>query len=206
MTKNVLRLAIGLLATGWLIVSNAQDIQARTGDGRNVVLRGDGTWSFLEKGGGKNAPAANTTRYVSRYGYVEVNYDPTKWKTEKKPISEDAELSLEHQNGDAYFVLIAERVEIPLANFKEIALENARSIDPEARITSERTVSRNGGSEVILDIEAKPSGIPMQFRGYYWTSPAGSVQATAWTSRNLMNEYSADIDQLLAGVLAHKRN
>lgn len=208
MDKGLLRLAIGLLAMCCIGWSNAEDLQARTGDGRTVVLRANGTWSFLvaDASGKNTVVAANTTRHVSRHGYVEVNYDPAKWETQQKPLSADAELSLQHKNGDAYFVLIAERVEIPLENFKEIALTNARGLDPEARITSERTVSRNGGGEVILDIEAKASGIPLHFRGYYWSSPAGSVQATAWTSRNLMDEYTPDIEQLLAGVLAHKRD
>lgn len=208
MDKGLLRLATGLLAMCCIGWSQAEDLHARTADGRAVVLRANGTWSFLvtDASGKTMDVAGNAKRHVSRHGYVEVNYDPAKWEATPKQLSADAELSLRHKNGDAYFVLIAERVEIPIENFKEIALTNARELDPEARITSERAVSRNDGGEVVLDIEAKASGIPLHFRGYYWSSPAGSVQATAWTSTNLMDEYAPDIEQLLAGVLAHKRD
>lgn len=206
MGKGRLGLVMGVLAVcapGW---ANAETLQARTGDGRSVLLREDGTWSFLVADkGGPQPSIANTTRFVSRHGYVEVNYDPATWEAKKKQVSEDAELSLAHRKGDAYFVLIAERVEIPLAKFKEMALANARAVDPNARITSERIVSRNGHGEVILDIDATSSGVPLHFRGYYWSSPQGSVQATAWTSQNLMPEYADDIEMLLAGVRAHKR-
>jgi len=210
MKNDALRAAIGIVLACMLDHACADNLQAHTKDGREVVLRDDGTWSFLlaemKLQKGKKSTLEATTQFVSKHGHVAVNYDGGTWKAQEKQLSSDSELTLEHQDGDVYFVLITERVEIPLENFKAIVLTNIRAADPNARVISEQRISSNGGGEIVLNIEATVSGIPLHYRGYYWTSDTGSVQATAWTARNLLDEYSADIDALLAGVRAHKGN
>jgi hypothetical protein len=77
---------------------------------------------------------------------------------------------------DGYAMIIAERIEIPLGEIRQIALQNAREAAPDAKIIEEGRRRVNGADVLLLRMEGKASGIAFTYLGYYYGGPAGTVQ------------------------------
>ncbi|MEK9160134.1 MAG: hypothetical protein AAB383_05400 [Patescibacteria group bacterium] len=143
----------------------------------------------------------NTAGLVSgsQVGYS-INYDPSKWSAIPGAAGEDAEYEFEHVDGDVYALVIAERVELDYETLKEIALENAQSVAPDALIVFEEERTVNEVPLHVLKIDGTLYGIPFEYYGYYYGGPVGTIQFITYTSSNLTSEYEADLTELLNGL------
>jgi S1-C subfamily serine protease len=102
-------------------------------------------------------------------------------------------------SGEAFFRVIAERSEVPLESMEQIAIDNARNVDPGAKITKRGRQLVNGQPSLVLEISATISGIPFVLYGHYFSGPSGTVQIVGWTAQNLFDEYKAMFDAVVAG-------
>lgn len=180
----------------------AQDIRATTEDGRKVVLRSDGTWVFAQtaQASGTGVPPAATERFVSRKKFYSLSYNPAKWHAEKGDHG-DAELFLEHESGEAYAMVIAERVEMTLDGLREMALANAKEAAPDLKVIADEIHEINGTKGRLLQLNGTVNGAPITYYGYYWTGKSGTLQVVTFTGQNLFTEFRSDMAEVLSGLL-----
>ena len=129
---------------------------------------------------------------------LQVRLDATKW-TRAEP-TQTGRISLTHKKGDGYGMVITERIPIPLDSFPQIALDNAKKADPNAKITFQEKRKVNGLEVWFLKMEAVVKGIPLSYRGYYYGGEKGAVQLMTFTRTGLMGEYESDFMALLNGL------
>ena len=76
-------------------------------------------------------------------------------------------------------MVIVERIPTSEASIRKIALENAKSSAPDAKIVlDEEKGSWNSVKMRVMQIEDTIQSIPFKYYGYYWTGKAGTLQAS----------------------------
>lgn len=145
--------------------------------------------------------AGDTAVHTSADGPFGVRVNAGSWQPHTgEDLNEAADLEFQHRSGEAFAIVIAERVGMPLASLRDIAVENLEAGAAELRIVEEgkRTV---GGREVLsLVADGTVDGIPIRYHGYYYSGDDGTVQVLTFTSRNLFEEHRADMAELLEGL------
>jgi hypothetical protein len=202
--------AIVLVCAGNAVSSGI--VNAVSEDGKPVILKPDGTWTFdgtstvKTNSGGKGfgRPAASTKVVKSKKGFYEIWYDPAKW-TPTSPINPEAELEFRHSSGDAYGMAIAERVTMPISTLMEHAIKNAKHAAPDLRVVKEGERTVNGAEVNWMKMNGTIEGIRFTYYGYYWTGGSGSLQVVMYTGQNLFKEFKKDFDSFLNGLVITKR-
>lgn len=176
-------------------------IRATTADGRQVLLRPDGTYIFLSSpaGGTANLPKNATKTLMSKKKFYSLAYDPSKW-SEKPSTNDSAEFFLEHESGDVYAMTIVERLTMTPEALRTAVITNAQEVAPDIRIVSEQTRRVNGVDVMNLRLEGNMNGVPITYYGYYWAGQPGTVQIVTFTGQNLFEEYKGDMLELLNGL------
>ena len=208
MAKSAWMLAALTAATVGLGPVRAVDIEATTADGREVTLSDDGTWHVKEAKSSAAMPGAvivrpkSATKAIkSKKGFFELWYDPKKWTTKPGAEGTPTEFVVIRKDGDAYAMAIVERIGVPMESLSDIALTNAKSQAPDARIVLEEERMVNGKKVVALQIEGTIQGIPFKYYGYYWSGKAGTVQFLTYTAQNLFEDALPDFTELLSGFV-----
>jgi hypothetical protein len=83
---------------------------------------------------------------------------------------------------------------------KELALENAVSAAPDAKIVFEETRTVNGKEILCLKIEGSVKGIPFRYFGYYHGGKNGSIQVITFTGTQIFGKYEQDFLEFLNGL------
>jgi hypothetical protein len=182
-------------------------VMGTTDDGKRVKLNGNGTWEYIiEKSDSASVSSGNyakstkaTTQIKSTKNDFGFWYDKSKWKLGKDEEG-DAEFTLEHIDGDAYAMFLAERIEIDLENLKDIAVENAKSLDPDIKVDTETTRVVNGHKVKYIQMSGQAKGMKFIYQGYYTSNESGTVQFVCFTGKNLLKEYEKDMQELLNGL------
>ena len=187
----------------------SQEIKATTTDGRDVVLKTDGTWQYSEEKQASSQPTNRLPQFFKpksatvllkgkrvKYGLW---YDPSKWIVDQDIDNASAEYELTHVEGDRYVVIIPERIQIPLETLRIAAITNAKKVAPDTRISFEETRIVNDRKILCLKLDATIQGIPVSYVNYYFSGKAGAVQVMAYTGQNLLDEYQPDLMDLLNG-------
>jgi hypothetical protein len=182
-----------------------QPMTATTDSGRKVLLYPDGTWKYKDK---PTTPASNlksyakspsaTDKLVLNQGKVIFNFDPEKWKKDVRP-QEPGEHGFTLVAGDGYAKVISERIQMPLATLKHIALENAKQAAPDAHLATEEKRLVNGKEVLCMQVKGTVEGIPFVYLGYYYSGTEGSVQVITFTAENLFNESRKEFEEFLNG-------
>lgn len=199
-----------VLVVGAGLAFSAGPMEATTTDGKRVILHSDGTWTYARDAQSKSEAEGFVKskeakeRYVSKKGFVEVWYDPRKWKP-RPPSNPDAEFHLVHTAGDGYANLIVERLRVPMESLKKAVVDNAKKVSKDLKLTDEQEPTVNGKKLLALKMEGTIQGIPFTQYGYYWSGTAGTVQLFTWCGQNLYSEFSQDFRDLLNGLVINKR-
>src|SRR5687767_15102476 len=115
-----------LLCSSALFQFAEAQTRATTQDGRPVLLFPDGTWKFVEPKPGdvlRERPPVAKQLYETRRGGYGIWYDDAKWK-KSSTSPPAAESSFVHADGDAWVMVIAERLQVPRPTLKQVALAN----------------------------------------------------------------------------------
>ena len=203
---DIIRTCIAIAAISLTYAAGAADLTAITGDARSVVLHGNGKWEFAQRkseGAGTMAltrPTSATQEWQSKKKFISIWYDPKEWSISERAQNENVEARLIHQSGDAYVMAIVERIEVPIQQLKEIALQNAKKAAPDAQIVAEKQVTINGSEGLLVDVNGTIQGIKFRYHGFYFSNSAGSAQIVAYTSQNLFDEYEGEFNKPLSGI------
>ncbi len=205
-------LFLSIMLITW--VSTAQ-VAAVTSNGDEVILYSDGTWKYSKKNDTETkeistSPIAfeknnkSTFLVKSNKTNIGIYINAQKWAFKKTSGEEEAEYEFQLKNKDAYGMLIAERIEIPLESLKTIALENAKEAAPDMELIKQEYRNVNGQKVLCLQMTGTGQGIKFTYFGYYFSSVNGTVQLVAYTSQNLFKEYQSEIEELLNGFTVIK--
>ena len=187
-------------------------INAVTETGEVVILYEDGTWKYTNNSDQSDNDIImnpisfekniNST-FLLKSTKINIGFwlNPNKWKFEKAVDNPDAEYELVLKEEDLYSMIISEKLEIPLTNLRNIALENGRNRSPDLHIIKEEYRIVNGLKVLLLHMNGTVEGIKFSYYGYYYSSSNGVVQFITYTSQNLLNTYKEDIEELLNGIV-----
>ncbi len=128
-----------------------------------------------------------------------LKFNPDKWK--QTPSHEAGQFALLHSSGDGHALVIAEPVAVPLDSIQDVALENARLADPDAKMVFREKRKINGVVLWVLKIEAKTGTVPMVYWGYYYAGQNGTVQVVTYTTKTLLPGSESDFMELLNGLV-----
>jgi len=182
----------------------SQDLRAKTEDGRQVVLKSDGTWKFVDA-----KPSAESTGVYQRSesaksvynvkgGKVAVFFDPAKWTQNKS--DEPNKVTFEHREGDIYGMLIAERFALPVSKLREIALKNAQTAAPDIKVVREENRTVNGVNVLCMQMDGTIEGISFTYFGYYYAGKSGTIQLLTYTTQNIFQESLPEMTEFLNGL------
>ncbi len=182
----------------------AAEMTATTAEGKKVTLHDNGTWSFAKgaqkepAGSGKYGRSTAATEKIDILrGKAAVFYDPLKWRNLKEP--EPGRFELTHKDGDAYALVIAERMQMSLESLRNIAINNAREAAPDIRVVAEEKRLVNGSDILLMQTAGTIQGMRIVYVGYYFTGKQGSVQVITFTGENLLDDFRTDLEEFLNG-------
>jgi DNA-directed RNA polymerase subunit RPC12/RpoP len=125
--------------------------------------------------------------------------DPQKWErasSEENPIKID----FNHKKGEAYAILIAERISFSMELLKKAAVANAKKAMPDVKIASEEKRVVKGKELLCLKLTGTFQGTPYIYYGYYYGGSGRSLQVVTYTASNLFDEFKQDFDDFLNGT------
>lgn len=188
-----------------LIVSSqlfGGDKHAKTEDGKDVILRDDGTWHFV--GDGKKDKKASTV-YKGKHGTFTITLSPGVWIKKEKPSNPDMEAMFTHKDGDVIAWVTVERLRIPIDTLKKAVLDNVREHDKEASIVESKKRTVNGIEVLFLTINARVDGIPFTYLYCLYSGKAGAIQLVTVTGQHLFKEYRSEMEAFLNGFAIVKK-
>ncbi len=202
-----------LIILGCTSLVGLAQTKAVTDTGDEVILYPDGTWKYLDPKvlAAKEIPEnpnpfhkSDQATFMLKSINVKLGFwiDPKKWTFTKATTNNDAEYELAYKEGDLFAMIITEKLEIPLATLRSIAVENGRSAAPDLTIAKEEYRQVNGLKVLFMQLDGTMDGIKFSYYGYYYSDASGTVQFVTYTSQKLLTEYKEICDELLNGLAA----
>jgi len=181
---------------------------AITDTGDEVILNSDGTWEYKNEINYDNKITRNEAIFKksedanfmlkSTKNNSAFYINPQKWTFKKiKDLEDSGEYQFQLKGKDVYSRAITEEIPVGIESLPNIALENALSVAPDARIIKQEYRMVNGNDVIHLEISGTTQGIEFMFLGYYYSDDSGTTQLVAWTSQNLVNKYRSEIIEFL---------
>jgi hypothetical protein len=199
------RKALALACLAAVFAAHAQE-PALTASGRKVVLNPDGTWKYAE-GDGTTQPSKSVSRRpvgaetfgLPRMAPLTFGFDPKKWV--RQPQGSIAnQIHFVHRSGEAYGLVIFERITLNASAMKQMAIGNAQKLDPNVRVLSEESRTANGLQGFGMRMRAQAQGLSLDYTAYYYTGDEGIVQVIGFAGEKLFPEYAQDLEEFLAGL------
>lgn len=187
-------------------------LKAVTESGDEVVLYNNGTWVFVNKDAVQiNDIKTNSTSFSkpnkatflvkSKKVNIGCYLDPKAWKFKAGESYDVAEFDLTSEEGDLYGMIINEKLDLPLENLAEIAVENARNAAPDLQVTFQEYRMVNGVKVLFMRMEGTIQNMRFAYYGYYYTGNGGATQFLVYSTQEVMSERSADVEALLNGFV-----
>jgi hypothetical protein len=128
---------------------------------------------------------------------VLLKHDPKQWRV---VASEgDGLFAFEHAAGGRAVVLI-ERTAVPLDSIEDVALANAQSVDPQAKVVFRNRPWVNGVATWFLRIEATVDAVPMVYWGHFYAGDGGTIQVVTYAEKSRYREYEQRLTEFLNGL------
>lgn len=139
-------------------------------------------------------------RYTTNAGHFALRYDPGIWRSGTDPDNPDIEMALRHASGDAFVMVIAENLQIPVDELATAVVENMRTVSPDVRVINQTTMTINGNQFIALQFDATIEGIKLRYYGYVYSGPEGSLQVLGGALESKFDEYKPMLDEVLTGI------
>ena len=202
-----------LIATLFVCSFLSAQINAVTDTGDTVILYDNGTWKYLDDSVTeareiKTNPKAFSTPSESSFLLksnvlpLGFNLDPKKWGFQKAQENDEAEFELTLKGEDLYGMILTEKVEIPLASLRALAIENAKLAAPDVTVVKEEYRMVNGLKVLFLQMNGTLQGIKFSYYGYYYSNVNGTLQFITYTAQNLLGDYRIECDKILNGIVS----
>jgi hypothetical protein len=163
-------------------------------------------WTQLGQPGKDAAPVRITAQSASGLVKIQRNislkYDPGQWK--ERSSESQGKFALSHSSGDGHALIIAEDTNVPLDVIVDIALANAQSADPSAKVVFRDKRRLNGVPVYFLKIEAEVDTVPLVYWGYFYAGETGTVQVVTYAPKTRWREHEKDFMEFLNGLAISK--
>jgi TonB family protein len=191
-------LTLGTVNYGWAVseaISSSPAVITRVQAAKTTQTQAEEVRQYTR-------PRSSNRKYRAGCGVFALWADPHRWVLGSHRVNDQfAEFQLNHHNGDAHTLLIAENVSVPTASLKDRAFAKVKASDPNAKLVADETRTVNGRQMVSLMMEGDLNGTQMTYYGYYYSGEEGTVQAVTITSRNKFKDYQRDFTDLLSGLV-----
>jgi hypothetical protein len=211
MMKNISLVAFMLLS--WMSLYGQQ--KAVTDKGETVVLYSDGRWTYITRDSIKKEEIpVNPDRFVKptnasfllksdRVG-VGCWLDPKKWTFLKAAEHDAAEYEINNEAKGLYGIIITENLRLSVEALANIAIDNARAVAPDVKITQKEYRNVNGLNVLMMRMTGTIQDILFSYYGYYYTDDSASVQYLVYSSEENIESNLGDIEDLLNGFVSLK--
>jgi hypothetical protein len=183
-----------------------EPIMATTEDGRKILVYPDGTWRLSKQptpepstGTYEKSPEAKLFVKASK-GSFGVWINPQKWKQEVTLEEDPIKITFTHKGGEAYAMMISERVTVPTDTLKKIVIANAKEEAPDVKVISEEKRIVNGKQVLCMTLVGTVQNVPFTYYGYYYGGPEGTIQVVTYTFSKLFDEFRTDFEEFLNGT------
>jgi hypothetical protein len=144
-------------------------------------------------------PSTGKVFVKARKGSFGVWIDPQKW-TQESSEEDPIKITFNHKSGDAYAMVISERIGLTTETLKKVAVANAKKVAPDAEIASEENRVVKGKELLCLKLTGTIQGIPFTYYGYFYGGAEGTLQVVTYTASNIFDEFKQDFDDFLNGI------
>jgi len=144
-------------------------------------------------------PATAKVFVKARKGPFGVWIDPQKWRQESSE-EDPIKITFNHKTGDAYAMVISERIGLTTDTLKNAAVANAKKVMPDVKIVSEEKRVVNGKEVLCLKLTGTIQGMPFIYYGYYYGGSEGTLQVVTYTASNIFDDFKQDFDDFLNGA------
>ena len=186
--------------------------RAITDTGDEVILKNDGTWTYSSQAPKKSGkiktnktifkkPKASGFQLKSKKNNSAFWINPAKWSFKKAVSNTEAEYEFQLKGKDLYGMAVTEEIQIALESLVDLALTNAQSAAPDARITKKEYRKVNGKKVIYMEIQGTIQSIKFTYMGYYYSNESGSTQLITYTATNLVPKYKRDVNDFLNGLI-----
>lgn len=187
--------------------------QAVTTEGEKVWLFSDGSWSYAtndslpamkpirENPNPLKYSVESTELVSSKKIPVGLMMKPGEWDHEISMEGEYGEFVFTNHNDALYALMLNEAIPSTLENLREIALNNAKSVAPDMRVTDEEYRTVNGLRVLMIQMAGTLEGTRYQYYNYYYTDDDGSTQLLTYTSAKAFTLYKPEMEKLLNGLV-----
>ena len=204
--------------------ASAQDIRATTDDGRTVLLRADGTWTFEitrltqredeivvdlsapppgQGNAGPPPPPMPPRTLLGGDGAYQIRYDASRWSEAPNLIPGESEYGFKLPFGAGFAATIYEVMSIPIPTMREIVLSNARQgIGGNVTVVNEEHVKVPGGGKALrLEFRViSPEGLDVTMVNLMHSNEQGTLQVVTWTTTDLMERYRDELRRFQDGL------
>lgn len=192
---------------------NAQ-IKATTESGDKVMLYHDHTWSYLSEEDilEKEIPNKNNKLFTKSVGSdflvkskkdnFGVWIDTQKWLYKNSTSNPSAEFEFSSKTAEAFALMISEESEIPLLALRHFAIENAKKVATNFKVSEQEVRNINGFDVLMIQMDGTVNKMKISYLGYYYSNEKGNIQLLAYCAKNLFNKNRALIEEFLNGFIA----
>jgi hypothetical protein len=129
------------------------------------------------------------------HGKFKIRLDQEEWRL--GPGKTENIQQFTHRSGEAFLLVISERVSTPKQSLAEVALGNARNLDPQAKLTRQEVVQLSGREVLAIEMLAEAKGLRFRYLGRMYSGSSGTVQVVAFTLEQHFAEYQSKMQTIL---------
>ncbi len=133
-------------------------------------------------------------------GTYSIEYDSSTWVLQREVSNKDSEYEFHHSNGDAYAMLIYEKIQIPLNVLETAAIENLESVASDVKVLSREIIQLGDKPVLSIQCEGTITKVPVVYRAYLSSSEQGTLQFVTGVSKYSFDKYQHDCQTLLRGL------
>jgi hypothetical protein len=195
-----------------IVINNSysQRIAVIKDSGKQVKLNDNGTWEFIydDPTGSIKLDTvilnkSNESNYLVKCNKLKYGIwiNKNKWGYTKSVDdgTSPSEYEFNLIGEDAYGLIIAEKIELPMDNLIEVAIQNAKEAAPDVEVTKRECRIVNGVKVYMLQMEGTIQGVKFVYFCYYYSDENGSIQFMTYTSKKLFPQYRQQMEALLNG-------
>lgn len=208
------RLPAYLLLPALLVPLLYADEVVTTKDGREVILKDNKTWDYKPKTAEPKPPESTPQTPLRTYSREKtaiselrddkmnfsIWYDPGRVRQTFSKQNPDVKYSFALKENYGFAMVIPEPITMTPEMVTKIAIEAARKVDPEAKLSKIEYRIINKKKILHLTYDAKVYGNPFIYNSYIYTSENLTIQFITYTIKSKLAEAEKDLFDLMNGL------
>lgn len=210
----MLRVSAYLLLPALLVTLLFADEVVKTKDGREIILKDNKTWDYKPRSAESKQPehaaAAPLLSFSREKGAISelrddkmnfsIWYDPGRVRQTFSKQNPDVKYSFALKENYGFAMVIPEPISMTPELVTRVAIEAARKVDPEAKLSKIEYRIINKKKILHLTYDAKVYGNPFVYNSYIYTSENLTIQFITYTIRSKLAEAEKDLFDLMNGL------